>query len=427
VFSVYGWLVFCCGQQSLDEIRKATDDELSIDLAIDDTIQTTFTVGDEFSEDRYHIPIIRKTLTRNLGANFHLIRDEVSQSFQDILSLEGNEWKKIPAMDTILKVVSRTSNRLFVGLPLCRDPDYMELNIQFTVDVMVVASILRMFPKFMRPLVNKWITKVPACRARALKHLTPLIEERLQKEKQYGKDWPGKPNDALTWLIERAEEKRRTPYDLCLRILGINFAAIHTSSITFLQVLYHLAAEPKYVPELRQEVERVVEEDGWTRDALERMVKIDSFIRESTRLNPLSVQVMNRKVIKDFTFSNGTFLPVGSTLAIPLYPVHHNEATYSQPDVFDPFRFSRMKEAAGDDRKMQIINPSPDFLSFGIGKHACPGRFFAANEMKLMLAHILVNYDVKMENEGVRPRSQWIAGNYIPDMKAGVMFRRRAS
>lgn len=32
-----------------------------------------------------------------------------------------------------------------------RDPDYVELNITFTVDVVKAGTTLRMFPKFLRP------------------------------------------------------------------------------------------------------------------------------------------------------------------------------------------------------------------------------------------------------------------------------------
>lgn len=39
-------------------------------------------------------------------------------------------------------------------------------------------------------------------------------------------------------------------------------------------------------------------------------------------------------------------------------------------------------------------------MSFGFGRHACPGRFFAANEIKLILARMLLDYDIKMP-EGV--------------------------
>ena len=34
------------------------------------------------------------------------------------------------------------------------------------------------------------------------------------------------------------------------------------------------------------------------------------------------------------------------------------------------------------------------FLGFGFGKHACAGRFFVLNEMKIFVAHMVMNYDV---------------------------------
>ncbi|KAK8030950.1 ent-kaurene oxidase [Apiospora arundinis] len=44
-------------------------------------------------------------------------------------------------------------------------------------------------------------------------------------------------------------------------------------------------------------------------------------------------------------------------------------------------------------------------MAFGYGKHACPGRFFAANEIKLILAHILLQYDLRMP-DGATERYQ---------------------
>lgn len=54
-----------------------------------------------------------------------------------------------------------------------------------------------------------------------------------------------------------------------------------------------------------------------------------------------------------------------------------------------------------------------------------PGRFFAANELKAMMAHIVLNYDVKFENEGVRPPNVGISLTVVPDPTATVLFRKR--
>jgi len=66
-----------------------------------------------------------------------------------------------------------------------------------------------------------------------------------------------------------------------------------------------------------------------------------------------------------------------------------------------------------------------DYLAFGLGKHACPGRFFASNELKLVLAHLVVSYDVKLEDEGVRPSNVSFSDTLLPNPNAHVFFRRR--
>lgn len=48
--------------------------------------------------------------------------------------------------------------------------------------------------------------------------------------------------------------------------------------------LCNLAAYPRYVAEMRAEVEAAVQtEDGWSKKALDRMVKLDSFLKEGLR------------------------------------------------------------------------------------------------------------------------------------------------
>lgn len=54
-----------------------------------------------------------------------------------------------------------------------------------------------------------------------------------------------------------------------------------------------------------------------------------------------------------------------------------------------------------------------------------PGRFFAANELKSLLAFIVLNYDLKLGGDGQRPRNIYWALNVIPAPKGKVLFRRR--
>jgi cytochrome P450 len=69
-----------------------------------------------------------------------------------------------------------------------------------------------------------------------------------------------------------------------------SFAAIHTTSITLTNVLYDLAANPEYAEVLREEIEHISAEepDGKLRKkTMPKLRKLDSFIKESQRINPL--------------------------------------------------------------------------------------------------------------------------------------------
>ena len=55
-----------------------------------------------------------------------------------------------------------------------------------------------------------------------------------------------------------------------------------------------------------------------------------------------------------------------------------------------------------------------------------PGRFFAAIELKSMLAYVVVTYDMKLEDNVTHPPS-WHIGTYTAvNPRAKVMFRNRA-
>ena len=54
-----------------------------------------------------------------------------------------------------------------------------------------------------------------------------------------------------------------------------------------------------------------------------------------------------------------------------------------------------------------------------------PGRFFAANELKALLAYIVLNYDLKLGGDGKRPASLFYGDDVIPSPTGEVLFRKR--
>ena len=92
--------------------------------------------------------------------------------------------------------------------------------------------------------------------------------------------------DLLQWMMDNAEGRSKSV--LSAINLHVAFAAIHTSAVAVTHIIYDLCAMPEYVEPLRQEIEEALAaEGGPTKKAFLKMPKLDSFMRESQRLNPL--------------------------------------------------------------------------------------------------------------------------------------------
>jgi len=352
------------------------------------------------------------------------------------LRTQGDEWKKVHVFPWILQTVARASNRIFVGAPFCRDQKWLDFNISGPAEAVGISIVLNLFPRWMLPIVGPLLGPANRRVRKGAKMVGPLIEERLSMDQSH---WP---DDFITWLLVNAPESDRTVDEITRRLLVVNFAAIHTSSLSMGHALYWLLARPKYMIPLREEIEETVGRLGWTKDAIGQMPKLESFMKESMRMSPLGALSLSRKVLKPFTFSNGVTLPVGTYVAAHLHGTHRDGSTYEAPEEFDGFRFVDEKPKSEVDEGKAALKPrqtmyttSKTYLAFGHGRHACPGRFFASMELKMMMAYLILNYDMKWPEEvhsnpsateqGYRPPDLWINFNSIPNQKAHMMIRKR--
>lgn len=134
---------------------------------------------------------------------------------------------------------------------------------------------------------------------------------------------------------------------------------------------------------------------------------------------------MRRYATEDIQLSDGKLLPKGSSIAIAPIPME-DERVYPNAGVFEGYRFLRLREAASPEAKgyYQASSTTPDFLTFGHGLHACPGRAFAINEVKLVLTHLFLHYEFKMPETGILPEIR--AGfQPITNPKQGIVYRTR--
>ncbi|KAI6016810.1 hypothetical protein PISMIDRAFT_113147, partial [Pisolithus microcarpus 441] len=83
------WIVVV-GRQHLEDIKKSTDDKLSLIEAANDSAKVDYLIGPEINSNPYHISVVRIHLTRNLGFYYPDIKDEVHAAFEELLDLKDN-------------------------------------------------------------------------------------------------------------------------------------------------------------------------------------------------------------------------------------------------------------------------------------------------------------------------------------------------
>ena len=103
------------------------------------------------------------------------------------------------------------------------------------------------------------------------------------------------------------------------------------------------------------------------------------------------------------TLPDGTFVPKGTKLEINTCSIHMDDKRYENPKDFDGLRFYKMRQAPGQDQKYLYYSVGKEDLSWCFGRNACPGRYLSNVNIKLIMAQLLMNYDIKLPDGVLRP------------------------
>ncbi|CAK7231098.1 hypothetical protein SBRCBS47491_007815 [Sporothrix bragantina] len=423
-------------------------------------------------DEDFHTRVVHRNLARHLPGLLPAIEDEVRVAVDAAFGGDpssDSEWRTLKLWDAWLAMVPQITNLLLIGPDQCRNESLMSTYVKFADTVVTNSFLLNMFPKLLHPIVGR-LASIPNRRLwrRAHSHIESLIKERVRvmtedPSETAGIEAPRVNEDYITWHIRMALAEGRAaeldPVAISKRLLPIEFAAIHTTVITgFFVMIDLLTSDPAYLEGIREEVQNVRASDPavaasgyWTKPSLARLWRTDSAIRESQRHSHFATSLVKRKVIAPGGITNaaeGWHVPYGGLLMLDLAGTHHDPDLYANPNAYDAFRYARQREAyestvnenaSGEQQqkktpeqvaadamrglKLGMVTTSDSHLAFGHGRHACPGRFFVAHELKMILAYFLTNYDIKPLDE--RPKSLWIGQTIIPPLDVKVEVKRR--
>ncbi|EUC32268.1 hypothetical protein COCCADRAFT_37788 [Bipolaris zeicola 26-R-13] len=369
--------------------------------------------------------LARKPLTKLLNTVTEPLASEAIFAIDHTLG-NPTDWQETLVLDSMLDIIARLSSRVFLGEKLCRNEDWLKITKAYTVDTFQAAFNLTLVPfglRFLIPLFSKQCRVVRGHLHRSQELIRPVIEERRLLKEQARRE--GKPvpkfNDAIEW---GEQECKGISYDPASLQLTLSFAAIHTTSDLLSKILLLLAREPELIEPLREEIISVLKKDGWSKISLYNMKLLDSAMKEAQRLLPNEHLAMRRVATKDIhiaeeniTIRKGQYVMVDDT--------HGKNLPQSENlEKFDIYRWLRLRETPEFSNKAHFVSTSPDHLGFGHGIHACPGRFFAANETKIALSFLLLRYDWELA-PGTTVELTPFGISYMVNPKSTLRYRKR--
>lgn len=190
----------------------------------------------------------------------------------------------------MLELIARLSSRVFLGEELCRNAEWLEITKSYSKNSFLAGDLLRQYASWLRPIACHFI---PQCRllkkqvAEARRVLAPLLRTRQQERETalaQGKPEPSY-NDTIQWVLE---ESQGSPYDPVGAQLGFSVVAINTTTDLVTETMLRLIERPQLVEDVRKEIVEVLLAQGWTKSALFNMKLLDSVVKETQRLKPLT-------------------------------------------------------------------------------------------------------------------------------------------
>ncbi|KAK4885982.1 hypothetical protein RN001_002253 [Aquatica leii] len=195
-----------------------------------------------------------------------------------------------------------------------------------------------------------------------------------------------------------------TDEDIASQAFVFFFGSYDTMSSALSHTVYELVANMDVQVKLRTEINYTLNQCNGkiTYESIFKMKYLDMVISESLRLWPPPA-ILNRVCVKPFVIEpilpneKSLLVEPGTEIIIPVYASHRNPKYFTNPDKFDPDRFS-------DENKDTI--KSFTYFPFGIGPRFCIGNRFALMTMKIIIYKLLAHFEIIPVKQTVIPLEQ---------------------
>ncbi|KAK3320293.1 cytochrome P450 [Cercophora scortea] len=200
------------------------------------------------------------------------------------------------------------------------------------------------------------------------------------------------------------------PWNLSFESLSGNafilvLAGSETTATALSGATYLLTTHPEILAKLTHEVRSTFESaDEITMTSANRLPYLLAVINESLRMYPPVTSGLVREVPVGGGTVAGHYLPAGTFVEVQSWAMNHCATYWKDPWTFNPDRFlSSTEEAREAGNTLEALQP------FSLGPRNCIGRNLAYAEMRLILARIIFDFDLKLADDS----QQWIERQWV--------------
>ncbi|EOO01012.1 putative cytochrome p450 protein [Phaeoacremonium minimum UCRPA7] len=340
---------------------------------------------------------------------------------------EFDNWEEIRVHERVLKLVTRVSSRAFYGSSTTDSDEWLGIAYGYLGAVIATIRLLKTIPPVLRPVVHFFSPQKKAIK-KQFKEASKFVTETIQLRRQLGGiqlDSPPSLFDHLTTgknVIYAEDIDAQTLHQMTLIAVGNS-----TTVSSAIQAVYDLIDRPEHIPALLEEIQRAErDENGFlTRSGLQEMRFMDSFLKESFRLNGSGITTFARASIEDVTLKDGIFIPKGTKIEIAAGAIDRDPNKWPNPLSFDATRHLKARERPGHEHKHTFVSTSADDLGFGYGRHVCPGRYLTDIVDKLVICELLLNYELKFLPGKRRPTNIEYENIAEADPSASILIKSK--
>ncbi|KAI1758507.1 putative cytochrome P450 [Hypoxylon sp. FL1150] len=439
------WVVSSRAQ--IKEMDAAPQSVLSLLGAAKDLLQPKYTMRNfDWMEDKQGtegatlIKTLRNDLTGHLPEILPEVRLSMSALFDqhyDSLPLANGE-KTSSVFPLVSRAIAQANAYVFFGTELSRNTEFIKAGISMVEHTLIISDVIRLLPRSLSHPVGKFLAGRLNSGDIVYDALETLVSRRFEEQARakLGHDVP-EHKDCVQWIMNNSPKtKPWTVQRVVHELVALWYGSVHITSVSACLALLDLCNHNEYAQPLKKEIEDT-EWEAFDKSGGRLFPLMDSFIKESARLNPVECMSTRRKALKEFQFMDGTKVEVGQWVCSPLAGMNLDPKNYVQPDKFHGFRFVQpdilerslaraplQNFEIPEGQKPSQFTDISDVPTWGAGKMTCGGRFYASSVIKTLLGLFLTKWDMQLVKSNSKQHFTWRSWIY-PFASTEVLLRSK--